>query len=161
MQISSNKAVTIDYMLDRIQDRVLDSTEQYQSVSYIHGIGAFLPGLEKALEGKAVGDKLEVTVPPEEGYGERNPQLLQRIPKIQFAKIDRLELGMVLHMHDPQGHARQVTVLAIEPKSVVVDANHPLAGATLHFKLTVREIRDATAEELEHRHVHGPGGHHH
>jgi FKBP-type peptidyl-prolyl cis-trans isomerase SlyD len=161
MQISSQKVVTIDYTLTDNQNAVLDSSEGGEPLAYIHGIGNLIPGLENALEGKAAGDAFRVAIQPDQAYGERRENLVQTLPRQHFDGVDNLEVGMQFQASTQDGDTQIVTVVAIQGDQVTVDGNHPLAGQTLNFEVLVVEVRDATAEELEHGHVHGPGGHHH
>jgi FKBP-type peptidyl-prolyl cis-trans isomerase SlyD len=129
-------------------------------LSYLHGTGSIIPGLEQELEGKEVGDQFEVTLAAQDAYGERNEELQKNVPIAEFKHITNLDLGMQLQVQAEAG-PMVVTVAEITDKFVTLDANHPLAGMALTFDVTVREVREATAEELAHGHVHGPGGHHH
>ncbi|MGQ0428992.1 MAG: FKBP-type peptidyl-prolyl cis-trans isomerase [Gammaproteobacteria bacterium] len=160
MQIAKNRVVSFHYTLRDEQGRVLDASASRGPMSYLHGKSNIIPGLEQALEGKAAGDKLEVSVPPEQGYGRRSDALVQIVPRNRFPEGAGLAPGMQARVTGPQG-ARIVTVVRIERDFVTVDANHPLAGRTLHFSVEVAEVRKATHEEISHGHVHGPGGHHH
>lgn len=160
MQISENKVVSIHYTLKNDAGDVLDSSDGREPLAYLHGAGNIIPGLEKALEGRASGDKLNVTVQPGEGYGERNDSLIQDVPRSAFEGADEIQPGMQFHAQGPQGMF-VVTVREVSDESVKVDGNHPLAGETLHFDVEVADVRDATAEEQEHGHVHGAGGHDH
>jgi FKBP-type peptidyl-prolyl cis-trans isomerase SlyD len=161
MQISKNKVATIDYTLTNPQGQVIDSSRGAQPLSYLHGVGGIIPGLEGALEGKTTGEKITVTIPPEQAYGLRNEQLVQTVPKKGFQGIQTITPGMQFRAQGPQGQMQIVTVVAVEGDNVKVDANHPLAGVTLKFDVDVVDVREATQEELSHGHVHGPGGHHH
>ena len=160
MQISKNAVVGFDYTLCDSQGQVLDSSEGKQPLHYLHGAGAIIPGLERELEGKQVGDELKVQVQPQDGYGERQDALRQQVPREQFKDIGELQLGMQFRVPADNGHV-VVTVVEISDDTVTVDGNHPLAGVELHFDITVREVRPATESELEHGHAHGPGGHEH
>lgn len=160
MQIEKNKVVSIDYTLTDGEGTVIDSSNGKDPLKYIHGIGALIPGLEKELEGKETGTKLDVTINPEDGYGHRNEELLQAIPKAQFPPEPAPQVGMQFQANGPQGPIL-VTIVKVEAEQVIVDGNHPLAGVILNFNVEVKEIREATAEELDHGHVHGPGGHQH
>jgi len=160
MKIAHEKVVSIHYTLTNGEGTVLDSSSGGQPLAYLHGFGNIIPGLENALEGKAAGDKLQVTVDPEQGYGARDERLVQAVPRSAFKGVDELAPGMQFQAQGPQG-TRLVVVTQVADDVVTVDANHPLAGQTLHFDVEVSEVRDATSEELEHGHVHGPGGHHH
>jgi len=160
MQIEKNKVVGIDYTLTDKEGTVIDTSEGREPLKYIHGIGALIPGLEKELNGKAAGDKLSVTIAPEEGYGQRNEELRQSIPSAQFPPEPEPKVGMQFQANGPEGPI-VVTIVDVAADHVVVDGNHPLAGVTLNFDVEIKEVRDASAEELEHGHVHGPGGHQH
>ena len=160
MKIAHEKVVSIHYTLTNKDGTVLDSSSGSDPLAYLHGFGNIIPGLENALEGKATGDKLSVTVEPEQGYGARDERLVQAVPRSAFKGVEELSPGMQFQAQGPQG-TRLVVVTQVADDEVTVDANHPLAGQTLHFDVEVSEVRDATAEELEHGHVHGPGGHHH
>jgi FKBP-type peptidyl-prolyl cis-trans isomerase SlyD len=160
MKIAHEKVVSIHYTLKNQEGTVLDSSSGSDPLAYLHGFGNIIPGLENALEGKEKGEKLAVTVEPEQGYGARDEQLVQAVPRSAFKGVDDLAPGMQFQAQGPQG-ARLVVVTQVAQDVVTVDANHPLAGQTLHFDVEVSEVRDATAEELEHGHVHGPHGHHH
>ncbi|RZU99037.1 FKBP-type peptidyl-prolyl cis-trans isomerase [Spiribacter vilamensis] len=153
MQIEKNAVVAIDYTLRDTEGEVLDASPEGQPLQYLHGAGNIIPGLETALEGKAAGDDVEVTVPPEEGYGERDDRLQQDVPKSMFEGVDTVEAGMRFQAQTQSG-TQVVTVAAVSGDSVTVDANHPLAGQTLNFKVKVSEVREASDEELEHGHVH-------
>ena len=159
MIIERNKVVSIIYTLKDGEGKVIDSNNANNVLSFIQGHGNIILGLEEALEGKNAGDKLNVSIPPEKGYGVRNEDLLQELELSQFGK-DVPRPGM---QFNAQGHHGPflVTVTKIEGEAVTVDANHDLAGENLHFEVEITEVRDAQAEELDHGHVHGPDGHHH
>ena len=160
MQIAKNKVVLIDYTLTNPQGEVLDRSQAGQPLAYLHGAGGIIPGLEKALDGKGAGDAVTAIIPPEEAYGIKREELVQAVPKTAFQGVPNVEPGMQVQANTPQG-PRVVTVVDVSADTVTVDANHALAGQTLHFDVKVVEVRDASAEELSHGHVHGPGGHHH
>lgn len=160
MQIAKDKVVAIDYTLKGPDGDVLDSSEGREPLSYIHGTGNIIPGLEKALEGKAKGDSVEVTVEPAEAYGERNEALIQEVSKGLFEGVDKIEPGMQFQAMSDSG-PRLITVKAVDGDQVTIDGNHPLAGVTLDFNVNVVDVRDAEKEELEHGHVHGPEGQEH
>ena len=161
MQIAQDKVVLIHYTLTDDAGKVLDSSSGGDPLAYLHGQGNIIPGLEKALEGKQAGDKLNVRVEPAEGYGVRDDSLVQQVPRRAFGSVSKVEPGMQFHAQSAQGQMRVVTVTHVQGDMVTVDGNHPLAGEVLVFDVEVAEVRDATGEELEHGHVHGPGGHHH
>lgn len=160
MLIAPEKVVLIHYTLKNDAGETLDSSSGGEPLAYLHGQGNLIPGLEKALEGKQAGDKLSVSVEPGAGYGQRDDKLVQQVPRRQFGGAN-VQPGMQFHAQTSQGQTRVVTVTNIAGDMVTVDGNHPLAGENLHFDVEVTEVRDASAEELEHGHVHGPGGHHH
>ncbi len=160
MKIAGDKVVTIHYTLKSDGGEVLDASAEGEPLAYLHGFGNVIPGLESALEGKSAGDKLSVTVSPEQGYGVRDEGLVQAVARSAFKGVNELAPGMRFQTGGPQG-ARVVVVTQVEKDLVTVDANHPLAGQTLHFEVAIEGVRDATREELEHGHVHGAGGHHH
>jgi len=160
MVIAADKVVLIHYTLTNDAGKALDSSSGGEPLAYLHGQGNLISGLEKALDGKQAGDKLSVRVEPADGYGVRDDSLVQQVPRRQFGGAN-LQPGMQFHAQTSQGHARAVTVKRIVGDMVTVDGNHPLAGEVLNFEVEIAEVRDATPEELEHGHVHGPGGHHH
>lgn len=160
MKIAEDKVVSIHYTLTDSGGTVLDASAGGEPLAYLHGAGNIIPGLESALEGRQAGDRLSVTVDPAQGYGERDERLVQAVPRSAFKGVEQLAPGMQFQAQGPQG-TRLVVVTQVAADIVTVDANHPLAGQTLHFEVEIAEVRDATREELEHGHVHGPGGHHH
>ena len=161
MKVGSGSAVAIDYKLHLGDGKVVDESTQEEPLSYIHGQGQIVSGLEQALEGLSPGDQKSVVVPPDEGYGETDPERVQEVPRSVFPAELEPAVGMQLMAHGPGGEAVPVTIRELKAKSVVVDLNHPLAGKTLHFEVKVRDVRAATEEELSHGHVHGPEGHGH
>jgi FKBP-type peptidyl-prolyl cis-trans isomerase SlyD len=158
MQVSRNKVVTIEYTLTDPGGEVLDTSRGSEPLSYVHGVGSLVPGLESALEGKSAPDRVEVTVSPEEGYGEHDDELVLVQPRSLFDSAGKVEVGMQFEMQTDEG-AHIVTVTALDGENVTVDANHPLAGMTLHFDVSIVSVRDATAEEIEHGHAHDGHGH--
>lgn len=160
MNISNNCVASIHYTLTDGSGKVLDSSEGQEPLAYLHGSGNIIPGLEKALEGKSVGDKLNVNIPASEAYGLRDDSMVQELPTNMFSGIDQIEVGMEFHAETEHG-LQVVTVTNLEGDLVTIDGNHPLAGIDLTFDVEVTEIRAATEEELQHGHAHGAGGHHH
>mgnify|MGYP000568947983 CR=1 FL=1 len=160
MQVANHKVVTIDYTLTDDQGAVIDTSKGGEPLAYIHGMNNIIPGLENALAGKQAGDSLTVSVQPGEGYGERNDAMQQDVPREMFDGADDIQVGMQFHASDGD-RTHVVTVVGMSDTHITVDGNHPLAGQTLNFDVTIVDVRDATAEEMEHGHVHGPGGHHH
>jgi FKBP-type peptidyl-prolyl cis-trans isomerase SlyD len=160
MEITNNHVVTINYTLKDSDDNILDKSED-GSFCYLHGASNIIPGLEKALAGKTTGENISVTIAPEEAYGLRDDTRLQEVPRSMFPPEQEIEAGMQFNAQGPDGQAVTVTVQKVENDTIMVDGNHPLAGITLNFNVTIHSVRGASAEELEHGHVHGPGGHHH
>ncbi len=160
MHIEKNRVVTLHYILRDEQGAVIDTSSGRVPLSYLHGKGNIIPGLEQALAGKTAGDKLDVTVAPEQGYGRRDDRLVQIVPRNRFGEVSDLKPGMQVRTSGPQG-ARLVTVVGVDRDFVTVDGNHPLAGRTLNFSVEIAEVRKATHQEVSHGHVHGPGGHAH
>ena len=160
MQVSDQKVVSIDYTLTDDDGNVLDTSEGNEPLEYLHGAGNIIPGLENAITGKQAGDSLQVSVAPEDGYGEVDEGLQQQVSIESFEEPETLELGMQFQVETDQGDV-VVTIIEIGDEVVTIDGNHELAGMTLNFDVTIRNVRDATAEEIEHGHAHGPGGEHH
>ncbi|MFU4861077.1 FKBP-type peptidyl-prolyl cis-trans isomerase [Pseudomonas aeruginosa] len=161
MQIAANKAVSIDYTLTNDAGDVIDSSAGGAPLVYLHGAGNIIVGLEKALEGKNVGDELSVAIEPEDAYGEYSAELVATLTREMFEGVDELEVGMQFHVSAPDGGMQIVTIRDIDGDDVTVDGNHPLAGQRLNFKVKVVDVREANAEEIAHGHIHGEGGHHH
>jgi len=160
MEIANQRVAYIHYTLTNDAGEVLDSSREAEPLAYLHGAGNIVPGLESALSGKQVGDRLNVKVVPAEGYGERDEALVQEVPRRAFQGISDIKPGMAFTAQSNRG-AMRVVVTRVVGDMVTVDGNHPLAGETLNFDVEVTEVRPATEEELSHGHVHGPGGHHH
>jgi len=160
MVITRNSVVTFDYTLTDSDGNVLDTSKGHNPFSYIQGHGHIIPGLEKAMEGKKKGDNFQVVVQPEEGYGHYDESLVASIPRSQFDSELEIEPGMQFHA-ERNGNYYTLTVTGVEEDIVFVDANHPLAGFELHFEVNIRDVRDATSEEIANGHVHGENGHHH
>lgn len=160
MQITHHSVASFHYTLKNSAGEVLDSSAGNEPLSYLHGAGNIVPGLERQMLGKSIGDKFNATVAPEEGYGVPNPAMVRIVPKSAFPEGVDLEVGMQFGTQTPQG-PMAIVVTQIEGEQVTVDGNHPLAGVTLHFDVEITDVRAASAEEQQHGHVHGPGGHHH
>jgi FKBP-type peptidyl-prolyl cis-trans isomerase SlyD len=160
MQITLNSVAQFHYVLKDADGSVLESSEGSEPMTYLHGHGGLLPGLEKALEGKAAGEKFSVTLPPDDAFGERRDDSEMRVPISQLQGAKKWEPGMQAFIQTQHGH-QQVTVLKVGHTMATVDVNHPMAGKTLQFDLEVLDVREASQEELSHGHAHGPGGHHH
>jgi FKBP-type peptidyl-prolyl cis-trans isomerase SlyD len=161
MKIEKGNVVGIDYSLHLGDGEVVDASDPGEPLTYMQGEGQIVPGLENALEGLSVGDKKVVVVPPADGYGEHDARGVQRVPKTAFPEDFAPVVGMELTAQGPQGEPVPFTIREVQGDEVVIDLNHPLAGKTLHFDITVLEVRAATDEEKEHGHAHGPHGHDH
>ena len=160
MNLSNNCVASFHYTLTDSTGKVLDSSEGQEPLSYLHGAGNIIPGLEKALVGKVVGDKLNVSVAAAEAYGERDDAMVQQLDSSMFSGIDQIEVGMEFHAETEHG-LQVVTVTGVEGDQVTIDGNHPLAGVDLNFDVEVTDVREATEDEIAHGHAHGAGGHHH
>ena len=160
MQIAQNSVVAFHYTLTNDTGEVLDSSEGREPLTYLHGAGNIIPGLEKELEGRQAGDSLNAVVAPGEGYGEQQEQLVQEVPRDAFQGVEGIEPGMQFQAQT-QGGPLMVTVTQVEGDTVTVDGNHPLAGQTLNFAVEIASVREASEEEVEHGHVHGEGGQEH
>ncbi len=157
--VGRDKVISIEYTLRDDGGEILDTSDGAEPLVYLHGHGNIVPGLETALEGKLEGHAAKVSVPPEEGYGVSDPELIFTEPRASFDFEP--EVGQMLEASDEDGDTYEYAVTAVTPEGVTLDGNHPLAGMTLHFDVKVVGIRDATAEELSHGHVHGHGDHEH
>ena len=157
MPIETRKVVSFHYTLADEAGEQLESSRERDPMAYLHGYSNIIPGLEKAMAGRDVGDTFEVVVEPVEAYGERNPNSVQRISAKHFPNIKRLSPGQMVSLKTKQGPI-QAVVVKVGRFNVDVDANHPLAGKTLKFDVEITDIRDATQEEIDHGHVHGAGG---
>ncbi len=159
MTISKGDVVAIDYVLRDGKGVQIDASAG-EPMTYLHGYGNIVPGLEGALDGAAVGSSHEVVVAPHDGYGEHDPEQVKQVPRKMLPKELELKHGTELMVRSPDGNSFGVRVVNYDREHVWLDANHPLAGITLHFSVTIRSSRAASPEELAHGHVHGPGGHH-
>jgi FKBP-type peptidyl-prolyl cis-trans isomerase SlyD len=160
MQIADKTVVSIHYTLTNADGETLDSSVGQDPLVYLHGSNNIIAGLEAALLGKSAGDSLQVSVEPGDGYGELRDELVQEVDRSAFQGVDEIDVGMQFMAQTPWGE-QPVTVVKVEGDNITLDGNHPLAGQVLNFDVEVVEIREASAEELDHGHVHGPGGHHH
>jgi FKBP-type peptidyl-prolyl cis-trans isomerase SlyD len=160
MTIGDDKVVSFHYKLSDSDGTINESSEGGSPVVYLHGRDAIVPGLESQLAGKRSGEKLTATVPPEQGYGPRNENAVQRVPLKHLATRGPFQEGQMVVVNTREG-GRQARVLKVGHFNVDLDLNHPLAGKTLTFEIEIVHVRDATQEELTHGHAHGPGGHGH
>ncbi|MBX3463326.1 MAG: peptidylprolyl isomerase [Planctomycetes bacterium] len=159
--IADGHVVTIHYRLTLDDGSIADESFGGDPLVYLHGAQNIVPGLERQLAGRKIGDSCEVTVPPGEGYGEYDPAAEQTVPKTAFPPNVELQVGMSFQTRGRNGRPMPVWIRKLAGDDVVVTANHPMAGQQLNFKVEVLDVRRATAEEKKHGHAHGPGGHHH
>ena len=155
MEIASNRVASIHYTLTNDEGQVIDRSPEAQPLSYLHGAGNIVPGLERALEGKSAGDTFNVDVTPEEGYGQRNDGLIQTVPREAFQAVDSINPGMQFRAQTDNGPL-VVTVVEVDDAQVKIDGNHPLAGQTLHFAIEVANVREASEQEKQVGHVEMP-----
>lgn len=160
MQITKDSVVRFHYTLKNSEDTLIETSTNGEANAYLHGHTSITKGLENALEGKQAGDKFNVVVSPEDGYGLRQQNAIQRVPVKHLMGSKKWRKGMIATVQTDKGQ-RQVTVVKMGRFMAEVDGNHPLAGKTLHFDIEVVEVRAATDEELSHGHAHGAGGHKH
>lgn len=162
MKIEKDRVAGFEYVLRDEAGQVIDKSEGRTPMYYLHGHGNIVPGLEQELAGKEKGDAFDVTISPEKAYGERDESRVFEVPKSELGPNVQPQKGMMLTMHGPGGAKMPVTVLKVKLRSVLLDANHQLAGKTLHFTGQIVDVRKAKKEELAHHHAHGPGhGHGH
>jgi FKBP-type peptidyl-prolyl cis-trans isomerase SlyD len=154
MKICDHAAVAMHYTLTNAEGEVLDSSEGQDPLTYLHGTGGVIPGLEAALLDKAEGDQFTAVIEPNEAYGVVDPSLVQVVPRSAFAGVESIEAGMRFTASDERGQQQSVAIAAVNGDEITVDGNHPLAGETLHFEVEVVSVRTATEEEISHGHVH-------
>ncbi|HIM58004.1 MAG TPA: peptidylprolyl isomerase [Gammaproteobacteria bacterium] len=154
MTVKKDAVVEMHYTLKNDAGDVIDSSEGKEPMPFMHGRGHIISGLEKAVEGMKVGESCDVSLAPADAYGAYDKEAIQEIPMEALKGIDKLEVGMDLQSQDQQGNPVTVNVVKINKESITIDANHPLAGETLHFNLRIESVREATKEELDHGHVH-------
>ena len=159
--VEAGKVVSIDYVLRSPEGTELDRSPEGEPLVYLHGARGIVPGLEEALVGKSVGDRVEVSVPPEKGYGPKRKVKAQEVLRSRFPAEAQVVKGARFMTEGPEGRPMPIWVTKVQGKTIYVSPEHPLAGATLCFDVTIREIRDATDEERAHGHAHGPHGHAH
>ena len=153
MSISKNQVVTIDYTLKDEEGEIMDSSDGREPLSFIQGNGMVIPGIEEAVSEKNEGDNFSATIEPSEGYGEYNDELIFELPKDRLQGLDDVQVGMHVQAETKEG-TQILTVKEIHDDSIVFDANHPLAGQTLFFDITIKDVREATSEEIDHGHLH-------
>lgn len=161
MTITQHKVVTMQYqVIDVDTGQLIDSSDNVGPMTYLHGAQNIIPGLENALEGRGVGDEIEVTVEPDDAYGDYAEERVQQVPREAFDSMEKVEPGMEINAQTEHGPV-ELIIVEVNDSTVTVDGNHPLAGRTLTFNVKIESVRDASAEEIEHGHVHGPDGHYH
>ena len=160
LMIGKHSVVSIHYTLKEDAGEVMDSSEGAEPLVYLHGENNLIPGLESELQGKVTGAKFVATIAAKDAYGEVSEEFVQTIKKDMFQDVDSVEVGMTFVSQGEGGQQRQVRVTTVEGEEVTIDANHPMAGKTLHFDVEVVAVREATDQETEHGHVH-QGGHDH
>ncbi|MDH4274173.1 MAG: peptidylprolyl isomerase [Gammaproteobacteria bacterium] len=161
MKIGKHAVVSFEYTLKDALGQVIDSSVGQAPFAYIQGTGSIIPGLERAMEGRSAPDAFSAVIKPEDGYGVRDEELVQEVPRALFDTASgQIEVGMQFQTPTEAGF-QTVTVVSVTPETVRVDGNHPLAGQALSFDIKIIEVRSASADELAHGHVHGPDDHHH
>lgn len=160
MAIAKDTVVQFHYTLKDADGTVIEASHGNEPMAYLHGHGNIIPGLEEEMAGKEAGTEFVATVSPEKAYGQRDETAIQRIPAKHLQGAKKWKKGMVAHVETDKGQ-RQVTVIKVGKFMVDVDANHPFAGKELTFEVKIEDVRDATAEEIQHGHAHGIGGHQH
>ena len=153
LNIKKDSVATVHYVLKDENKKVLDQSDKKNPLEYLHGTGAMLPGLEKALNGKKKGDKIKVTIKPEEGYGFSSPEMIQTVSKNNFQGVDKIEVGMSFETELENGQIQLATVTKVNGNDITIDTNHPLADKTLHFEIEVLDVRTATKEEIKNQFV--------
>ena len=161
MPLEANKVVTMNYILKDGDGVVIDSTDEAGPFSFISGGQQILPKLEEEVGNMIIGSKKTVNLAPSEAYGEYDKNAVQTIDKSSFPEGTNIEVGVSYFTSTPDGQQVRFTITKVMGEVVTVDFNHPLAGRDLEFEVELLDVRDATPEELEHGHVHGPGGHQH
>ncbi len=161
MLLDKNKVITFNYTLKDEQGNILDSTGSSGPFSFLSGNQQILPKLEAALDGMLLGSKKNIKICAADAYGEYNELAVQQVDRSNFPEDTDLQPGMQFFANSPDGHSMPFIIAEVNQDQVTIDFNHPLAGKNLEFDVELLDIRDATAEEIAHGHVHGPGGHHH
>ncbi len=160
--VAEGHVVAVYYTLRDDAGQTLSTNKGQKSpLVFLQGAGNVVPGLDKGLLGATRGATVKLSIPPEEGYGPLDPEKTERVPRAKFPADAEIQAGMIFTSRTPDGRAQQLRVGGVEGDEVILDHNHPLAGKTLHFEIYLYGIREATEEERAHKHVHGPGGHHH
>lgn len=161
MRIERDRVVALEYTLKNDDGKVIDTNQGGELLYYLHGHQNIVPGLERALDGKEAGDVIDVQVDPADGYGERDEAMVFEVPRTELPAGTTPQRGARLQITGPDGGRSLATIIKVKVQSVVLDANHELAGQRLHFTVRVGKVRKATGDEIAHGHVHAPGHHHH
>ena len=159
--VGDGKVVSIDYVLRDPSGKELDRSPEGQPLAYLHGARNIVPGLEEGLAGRGIGEQATVVVPPEKGYGPRSNRKPQPVMRSRFPADANVVRGARFMSQGPEGQPMPLWVSKVQGKTIYVSPEHPLAGVTLRFDVTIRDVRDATPEEVAHGHAHGPDGHGH
>lgn len=160
-KVDDGQVVSLQYVLHLSDGQEVDRSEDGSPLEFIQGRGQIVPGLESKLYGMAIGEQKQVVVQPSDGYGEFDPQDFTFVPRNAFPKDFEIEEGEDIQVQDPDtGQVKVAYISELQSGRVKLDFNHPLAGETLHFEVTVVGLREPTPEELAHGHVHGPGHSH-
>ncbi len=154
MKIEANSVVSIHYTLTGEDGEVIDSSADAEPLVYLAGAGNIIPGLDTALLSLQVGDKKQVTVAPEEGYGVHDEELVQKLPRDMFGGVESIEVGMSFQANDASGQVRFVEVVKVEDDGITIDGNHALAGKVLNFDISIEDVREATESEIAQGHAH-------
>jgi len=154
LNITDNTVVSINYTLKGDSGEVIDTSEGREPLQFLFGAGMIIPGLENELAGKAAGEKFKVSVDPEQGYGERSEDMIQKVPAADLSHLEGLAVGAAVQAQSSDGQTVNLVVTEMTDSEITLDGNHPLAGATLHFEGDVVEVRAATEDEISHGHSH-------
>ncbi len=160
LMIGQNSVVSMHYTLKNDAGDVLDSSEGKDPLVYLHGTNNLIPGLEAELGGKTKGAAFNASIPPDQAYGEFNQDFVQVVNKSMFQGAESVEVGMSFVAQGEGGAQRQIRVTEVNGDDITIDANHPLAGQTLHFEVEVVDVREGTEQEIAHGHVHADGADH-
>lgn len=158
-KVGDDVVVSIDYTLT-VDGAIIDSSDEEGPLEFLQGHGNIIPGLEQAMYGMKTGDSKRVVVTPEEGYGEYDPEAVMLVPRSEFPKDIPLKPGVELEVTDQEGDTQFARIVSLTKSEVKLDFNHPLAGKTLNFQVSVTDLRQPTDEELDHGHVHAAHHHH-
>lgn len=161
MPIGANKVVTLNYKLSDDKGNLIQTTKDNGPFVYLSGKNQILPKLEEAIDGMLIGGKKNIELSSSEAYGDYDEKAVQQVKKDAFPEGSNLEAGMEYMAQSPEGHPVPFVIKEVKDEDVTIDFNHPLAGRNLNFDVELVDVRDATAEELDHGHVHGAGGHQH